>query len=161
MNHGFKLLIELVPAGAWNLSVYQLLKKRKQLHKWRKLKEELVKKEGRRCWICDTEGGRLEAHEFWEYDDATHVQKLAAIHHICSLCHKIKHIGFWCHTTDGKRSLAKTGLTKAVLLQHFCKVNGCSLAEFEAHERHAFSVWRERSTHEWIQDFGDYTSVLS
>jgi len=152
----FKLTIELVPATVWFSSLYQYYRKSGQLDKWRKIKEELFKREGRKCWICGKEGVRLEAHEFWEYDDVNHVQRLVAIHHLCSLCHKVKHIGFWCYTEEGRMLLAREGLTREDLIEHFCKVNNCTREEFEEHEREAFRIWRERSLHEWKQDFGEY-----
>ncbi|MCL0041537.1 hypothetical protein M1N12_00465 [Peptococcaceae bacterium] len=58
----------------------------------RSRKSFLKKKEGRKCWVCGAENLRLEVHEFWEYNDKNHIQKLVAIHYLCSMCHKIKHI---------------------------------------------------------------------
>lgn len=152
----FKLTIELVPSTVWFSSIYQIYKRNNQLSKWRKIKKELFEKEGRKCWICGKEGDRQEAHEFWEYDDENHIQKLVAIHHLCSMCHEIKHIGFWCYTEDGRRQLTKAGLTREDLINHFRKVNNCSIEDFEKHEKEAFKIWRERSKYEWKQDFGEY-----
>ena len=118
----FKLTIELVPSTVWFSSIYQIYKRSNQLNKWRKIKKELFEKEGRKCWICGAENTRLEAHEFWEYDDKNHIQKLVAIHHLCSMCHKIKHIGFWFHTEDGRRQLKKEGLSMEDLINHFLKL---------------------------------------
>lgn len=150
-----RLTIELVPSTVWFSSLYQIYKENNQLSKWREVKRKLFKEEGQRCWICGQEG-RLEAHEFWEYDDKNHIQKLVAIHHLCSMCHKIKHIGFWCSTEDGRELLAKSGLTRDDLINHFCKVNDCSREEFERHEEEAFKKWAERSKYKWVQDFGEY-----
>lgn len=152
----FKLTIELIPSTVWFSSLYQFYKRNKRGNKWRRIKNKLYDLEGRRCFLCGKEGSRLEAHEFWEYDDKNHIQKLVAIHHLCSMCHKIKHIGFWCHTEDGRKKLAKYSLTREDLIVHFCEVNNCSKEEFEKHEEEAFEVWRERSKHEWSQDFRDY-----
>jgi len=151
-----KLTIELVPSTVWFSSIYQIYKRNNQLSKWRKIKKELFEKEGRKCWICGEENTRLEAHEFWEYEDKNHVQKLVAIHHLCSMCHKIKHIGFWCYTEDGRRQFTKAGLAREDLINHFCKVNSCSKEDFEKYEKEAFRIWRERSKYEWKQDFGRY-----
>ena len=156
MASRFKLTIELVPETAWHSSLYRYYKDRGQLEKWRKLKEDLFKKEGRKCWICGKEGTRLEAHEFWEYDDVNHVQRLVAIHHLCSLCHKIKHIGFWCYTDRGSAQLELEGLTREDLIEHFCEVNNCTKDEFEEHEKEVFETWSKRSSHEWKQDLGPY-----
>jgi len=145
-----------VPATTWFSSIYQIYKKNNKLSEWIKIKEELFEKEGKRCWICGKEESHLEAHEFWEYDEKNHVQKLKAIHHLCQMCHKIKHIGFWCHTKDGQEKLKKEGLTREDLINHFCKVNNCSREEFEKHEKEAFRIWSERSKYKWKQDFGKY-----
>lgn len=152
----FKLVIELVPSTVWFSSIYQIYKNSNQQNKWRKIKEENFEKEGRRCWICRKEGTRLEAHEFWEYNDEDHIQKLISIHHLCGMCHKIKHIGFWCYTEDGRRQLARAGLTREDLINHFCKVNNCPMEEYEKHEGEAFEIWKKRSKYEWRQDFGKY-----
>jgi len=152
----YKLTIELIPSTVWFSSVFQILNERGERDKWQHIKSELFKIEGRRCWICRTEQGRLEAHEFWDYDDNNHVQKLASIHHLCDLCHEIKHIGFWCHTVDGQEKLAKLGLSEKDLVEHFCKVNNCEEKDFRKHESQAFKIWKERSNHKWKQDFGGY-----
>lgn len=152
---GFKLTIELVPSTVWFSSLYQIYKKRNQLGEWKKIKDQLFEEEGRRCWICG-KGGHLEAHEFWEYDDESHIQRLVAVHHLCGMCHKVKHIGFWCCTPDGNKLLAESGLTRDDLISHFCAVNNCSRRDFEKHEEEAFRIWRERSEYEWKQDFGKY-----
>jgi hypothetical protein len=152
----FKLVIELVPSKVWFSSIYQIYRERKQLNKWEKIKKEIFEREGRQCWICGKEASHLEAHEFWEYDDENHIQKLVAIHLLCNMCHKIKHIGFWCYTKDGRKQLTKEGLNKEELINHFCKVNNCSKKDFEKHEENAFNVWKERSKYYWKQDFGKY-----
>jgi len=153
----FKLTIELVPKTAWFTSLYQIYKKTNHLSEWRRIKEELFEKEGRQCWICGKENTRLEAHEFWEYDDENHVMKLVAIHHLCDMCHKIKHIGFWRYTLDGRKLLEKAGITIEDIINHFCKVNNCTREEFEKHKEEAFKKWKERSRYKWKIDLGKYT----
>jgi hypothetical protein len=151
----FRLSIELVPLPLWQHSLFRIYKENNQLNKWKSIKKELIIEEGQHCWICGNKGG-LEAHEFWEYDDINHIQKLVAIHHLCSMCHKIKHIGFWCYTKEGKEILFKSNLSKEDLINHFCKINQCSKEDFESHEKTAFALWRERNKYVWKQDFGKY-----
>jgi len=151
-----KLQIELVPKGVWFSSIYQLYKKSNRLSEWRKIKSQIFEKEGHCCWICGKEKGRLEAHEFWMYNDRNHVQKLTAIHHLCGMCHKIKHIGLWCYTPYGNEQMEQSGLTKDDLSAHFCKVNNVSVEEFEKHEDEALRIWKKRSKYKWKQDFGEY-----
>jgi hypothetical protein len=130
------------------------------LDEWRRIKRSIFEKEGRFCWICGAKDRRLEAHELWVYDDAKHVQKLAAIHHLCYLCHKIKHIGFWCHTEEGARRLERERLCNEDLIKHFCATNLCTSQDFENYEQEVFRIWYERSKYEWEQVFGEYTPIV-
>lgn len=125
-----------------------------------KSKKAIFEKEGRACWICGEQDRRLEAHESWEYDDAKHVQRLAAIHHLCDLCHKIKHIGFWCHTEEGARRLEQEKLCNEDLIKHFCATNLCTRTDFDNYEQETLRIWDERSKYEWEQDFGEYTPIV-
>jgi hypothetical protein len=146
-----KLTIELVPSSAWNQSLYNLMAR----NEWNKLKSAVFAIEGRKCFICGESIGMMSLHEFWSYDETTYVQKLMEFHHLCNKCHKIKHIGFWCHTSDGLLKLSQENLSREDLIKHFCAVNGCSKEAFDKHERDAFSTFRQRSQHYWKQDFGE------
>ena len=152
----YKLTIELVPKTIWFDSIAQICKKTNQTKKWELIKKKIFETEGLQCWICGKEDTRLEAHEFWMYDDDKRIQKLTAIHHLCGLCHKIKHIGLWCHTERGKSLLSKAGLSRDDLIRHFCMINKCSEEDFEQHEQKAFIIFSQRSKYAWIQDFGEY-----
>jgi len=70
--------------------------------------------------------------------------------------HKVKHIGFWCYTDEGKEQLRQAGLTRDDLIKHFCEVNNCSVKDFLEYEEDMFYVWEERSKYNWKQDFGIY-----
>lgn len=157
----FNLTIELVPSTVWYASIYQYYKKQNKLQKWQEIKNELFAKEGRKCWICGKENVRLEAHEFWTYDDVNHLQKLETIHHLCGFCHKIKHVGLWLHTSDGENMLKKERLTKEDIINHFCKVNNCTKIDFQKYEDEAFKMWHERSEHGWKQDFGQFSAKMT
>lgn len=161
VTNPLKLAIELVPSTVWYSSIYQYYKKSNNMQKWHEIKKELFSKEGNKCWICKKETKYLEAHEFWEYDDMRHIQKLQAIHHLCDICHKIKHIGLWLHTQDGARMLKNKGLTKEDIIHHFCNVNKCTLLDFKRHEDEAFRVWSKRSKHQWKQEFGRYDPKIA
>lgn len=147
-----KLTIELVPSNLWGFSVYGFYHVANP-KKWNDIRRGLIEDEGDKCWICGKKSKSLEAHEFWYYEERKHIQKLIAIHLICDLCHKVKHIGRWCYTEQGRREFPN-GKTK--LINHFMKINKCSLHEFHLHEKEAFEVFNERSRCEWTQDFGIY-----
>ena len=153
----FKLEIELVPSSVWYSSLYQLLPR----NVWYRIKQRLYAEEGRECYICGSREGRFSAHEFWQYDDGALIQRLVAVHHLCNLCHKIKHIGFWCHTADGRAKLKEEGLDRQDLIKHFSKLNNCTQKEFLEHEDKAFDIWSERSKHQWKQDFGEFARYVN
>jgi len=150
------LSIELVPSTVWFQSIHNYLKSTGKGSDWTKIKENLFVSEGKKCWICGDENNRLEAHEFWEYDDVNRIQKLTAIHHLCSNCHKIKHFGFWCYTEEGRQLLEKSHSNRANLVNHFCKINNCTAIEFEDYWINTYEVWKERSKYDWTQDWGIY-----
>ena len=147
-----KLTIDLIPSPLWFSSLYAILKSYGLLDKWKEIKSCVFRKEGFKCFICG-KGGYLELHESWDYDDINHIQKLVGIHHLCSLCHKVKHIGFWCYTNEGLNQLSCLGLKERDLINHFCRVNNCSKEDYKTHKDKVFKVFNDRNKYEWIQDF--------
>lgn len=86
-------------------SLYSKLKEIGKLSVWRKIKEDLFKKEGRKCWICGAKNVRLNAHEFWKYTPigilpGKGIKKLVAIHHLCVKCHSLKHFDRFYLTSE-------------------------------------------------------------
>lgn len=154
-----KLDIELVPRSAWNQSLYNYFKNNKRIIEWNKIKNDIFLSEGRKCWICGAANSGLEAHEFWEYDETNGIQKLLAIHHLCSMCHKIKHIGFW-GTEDGLKILEKYNLSWEDIIKHFCRINECTIEDFQLHKKKAFEIWGGRNKLKWKQDFGKYQDII-
>lgn len=152
----FKLSIELVPSTIWYANIYNYYKDNNQMDQWHELKQHLFETEGNHCWICNREKTYLEAHEFWKYDDYKHIQKLTAIHHLCDLCHKIKHIGLWLHSADGDRMLRQQRIKKEDIINHFCTVNNCSVDDFQKYEDSTFAQWKQRSKFQWKQELGIY-----
>lgn len=148
-----KLTIDLVPSSLWGFSLYNFYS-RANPGRWKEIKEDLKAREGEKCWICGQQGRpfRLEAHEFWEYDLNTKVQKLIAIHHLCVWCHRVKHIGRTLFTADGRMELGDKGEKR--LVNHFCRVNECSRSDFDRHVKESFQLFRERNRVNWYQDFG-------
>jgi hypothetical protein len=155
-----KLTIDLVPRDLWGLSIYKMSQENGTYKKWKQLKEELKATEGDKCFICGATNNGLEAHEFWQYDDTKHVQTLDKIHHLCKMCHMIKHFGRASKTVAGQERLKKAGLTTQDLIDHFCKVNNCTVKEFERHKEEAFETHAKRGQHKWTQDLGKYKYLL-
>lgn len=141
-------------------SLYSLLKHFKKENIWKKFKEDLIKKEGNKCWICGGDDKKLNAHEFWRYypiKNGKGKKKLVAIHHICAKCHAIQHFDNHFVSPErlkieikyiseiwhdpSKQDEVKTRLERIIkrikrekeLIQHFCEVNKCSETDFWQH----------------------------
>lgn len=150
MGH-LKLSIDLIPNSAWFKSLYRVYEDNGKRSDWYKIKDYLYEKEGRVCFICGSDAKPLEAHETWEYDKWHQVQKLKEIHHLCGLCHKIKHFAFW--TIINTEKLKEQGLSENSLIEHFCKVNKCPKKVFDLHKSISLKLYRQRSKIKWRQDF--------
>ena len=145
-----KLTIELVPASAWSNNLRSLLKPQM----WNDLRKSVYKRYHYKCAMCGS-GGRLHAHEVWEYDDKKHIQKLAEIIAPCSKCHAVKHIGLaGIQASEGK-------LNYDNLVKHFMKVNNCDRETFEKHRNDAFKKFEQQSKHEWSLDLSGYKNKLT
>jgi hypothetical protein len=98
--------------------------------RWPRIRKTLLKERGPICEICGfaaEEPRYIDAHEVFEYlDDGTIL--LAGIQLLCKRCHDCKHF-------DQLLSMEKAGIREAgraeTVIEHFCRLNGCSRAEFE------------------------------
>jgi len=131
----------------------------KRLEKWEEFKEKIAKKEGKRCWICGKKDNYGEVEEFWEYNDKKHIQTLVGIHYLCERCSLVKNGKgspiFW-------RSLGLKGscYRRKELINHFCKVNRCSVKQFKAHEKEIFKIWKKRNKYEWRYNLGKFSKQI-
>ncbi|MCM1438683.1 MAG: HNH endonuclease [Roseburia sp.] len=140
-----KLNFELVPDSCW----YSNLRSELPKEAWDKIRKKAYARAGGKCMICGAPSTRLEAHEQWEYDDESGVQKLKNVVAVCRACHEVIHIG-------------RTQLMgwEREASEHFMKVNACSYADYrkalgEANEKH-----RERSGKEWKLDVSDLPKFM-
>jgi hypothetical protein len=147
-----KLEIDLIPSNSWFKSLYRYFNDNGRSNEWKQIKVNLFQKEGEWCWICGSIKKPLEAHESWQYDKKTKIRKLTEIHHLCGMCHKIKHYGLWTRTDYGEEQLKKLGLSKKDLINHFCNVNKCTQKEFEKHKTEAFDIYNKRNMIDWKLD---------
>ena len=145
-----ELTIELVPSTVWYSSLYRLLPR----EVWDRIRNEIIRNNGRKCQICGETEGKMNLHETWEYDDVKHVQTLKGFILLCEMCHHVKHIGLAGILADEGK------LDYNDVIEHFCKVNGCTKMEFEKRRTEAFDVWHARSEYEWKQDFGEYGEFI-
>ena len=93
-------------------------------------------------------GRRLEAHERWDYDDASSVQSLRRLICLCSDCHRSTHFGF--AEINGQGDEAFT---------HLCAVTGMTPRAAEGHLEHAYALWDSRNTRTWALDLSILTTA--
>lgn len=146
----FILKIELVPQTSWCKNLRNSIPQ----EKWDVLRKETYAKYGHKCGICGKKT-RLNCHEIWYYDDNTHIQRLEGFIALCDLCHHVKHLGL-------AGFLAGQGnVDFEEVIEHFMRVNHCSLEAFEQHRQEAGVQWRERSQHEWTVEFGEFNELFA
>ena len=148
-----KLEIELIPEGSWGKSLAQLLPK----PVWDVVRREIYQRGNYTCAICESTGVRVHCHEVWEYNDKKRIQFLRGLQCLCGDCHSIKH---WGRTVSEvhKGNLSPDYLTK--LANHFCRVNNCSLSEFELYKVKIGNTWLQRSRKDYKIDFGMWSPEI-
>lgn len=142
-----RLTVELVPRSTWEWNVRSEVTRTQ----WDSLRKEVYAKAGHKCEVCGGSGSKhpVEAHEKWDYDDDTHVQKLVGIEALCPKCHMVRHMGRTMKMGLGDMAMA-----------HMDRVNGWTSKQTEDHVVEAFKVWRERSKHAWHLDLTWLKNVL-
>ena len=108
MDKKLPLDFELIPTGAWNFNLRTELPKKA----WDILRQIAYQKADYKCSICNCKPKRLEAHEVWDFNKDTKVQKLVDIKALCHNCHSVVHIN---------RTILIGGEDRAIA--HFKRVN--------------------------------------
>ncbi|MEV4868549.1 hypothetical protein [Streptomyces syringium] len=106
-----------------------------------------------RCEVCgaapDQSGKpRLEAHERWDFDEATRTQALKRLICLCSNCHMVTHFGF-----------AQVRGLEGRAFAHLLKVTGMTERQGWNHVQSAFQTWQQRSMHHWELDLRILTTA--
>ena len=154
-----KLSVEMTPITVRS-NLFQIYMKNKKIKEWSEIKEELLLREGSKCWICGKQSAHLHIHEFWDYNDNTHTAELKELHHLCDLCSKIKKTDLWFFTDFGKEQLKKLSITQGDLVKHYCKVNNCTIQDFTINWKETVDRWYERNQYNWKQNLGVYKPLF-
>lgn len=149
IENNLKLKIELVPST----SFFDNLRNNVSPKQWDIIRKESYLKSNNKCAICGATG-RLNCHEIWDYDDINNIQKLLGFTALCNNCHNIKHIGLAkMHADEGRFDFN-------IVIDHFCKINNCTIKTFQEHQKESFETWQKRSEHDWEVDLGDYKGLI-
>jgi len=145
-----KLTAELVPKTAW----YSNVRSNVTRAEWDVIRHQVYENAGHVCEVCGGVGNKhpVECHEVWEYDDETHIQKLARMVALCPACHSVKHLG-----------RAKIVGIYHLAMAQLRKVNGINDTEALEYAKQVFEQWAERSKHKWkldIKCLSKYTSTI-
>lgn len=140
---GNELFIDMIPMGCWFTNVRTCV----DVNSWTKIRNEVYNRVNHKCECCDIDTKnpdnrvRIEAHERWEYNNDTHVQKLVRLVALCNLCHLSTHMGY----------AGVIGQTE-VALEHLKRVRGITDEQLSEHRRSARLLWTERNNHKWTLD---------
>ena len=130
------LYIDLIP----HTSSFKNLRTILSSNEWDELRKKTYKKYNYKCAICNGVGKKhpVEAHERWDYDEDTQIQKLKNIVALCPKCHLVTHIGF---------AQIQNRFEEAV--KHLKKVNNWGDIEVQKELERAFSLREKRNKIKW------------
>ncbi|WIT26921.1 hypothetical protein [Bacillus phage SPbetaL1] len=128
MADSFKLKIDVKPSMFHGKTVRKAIGQ----SLWYKIRDRLLEEDTPQCSICgfvpkQDETCKIHIHEQEEYDFDHIVVKLIGLNLICANCHAFHHFGF-TQIYSSKEKMQQ-------LIEHFIKVNGCSINEFEEYKR--------------------------
>lgn len=138
-----KLSIEPRPSSTWGVTLANLLPKKE----WMEISQQCKWEADYTCVICGATG-KMHAHEVWAFDDRKRIQRLANIECTCELCHDVHHFG------RSSQVYSKTYQQK--LINHWCKVNNKTKADFQKHLLDIREINRKRANYYYIVKVGRY-----
>ena len=144
---GNKLFIDLIPITCWFTNVRSCVHPRD----WDRLRKYVYERVNYICECCniDTQKSNciIEAHERWDYNEATQIQKLVRIVALCHECHQSTHMGLAGIKGKGAEAMA-----------HIKNVRGFTEEEYKTHICEATEIWKKRNMIHWDLDLSLITT---
>jgi hypothetical protein len=138
---GSELFVDLIPKSCWFTNVRYCVDK----EDWDKIRKIVYKRAGYICECCKVNCIEskipIEAHERWNYDYDTKIQKLVRIIALCKKCHQSTHLGF-----------AKINGKEKEALEHLKLVRNFDLEQLREHVDVSYAIWSEKNQHSWNLD---------
>lgn len=134
----------MIPTSCWFKNV------RSSIHPkdWDRVRKHIYERVNFICECCNRNtlqsndiSTRLEAHERWDYDNITKIQKLKRLIALCHECHEATHIG-----------LAQIRNRGVEATNHLKNVRNFSDDECTLHIKEAFDKWTQRNKYKWTLD---------
>lgn len=144
---GEGLFVDLVPSSCWFTNIRSCVSQAD----WERIRRMIIKRAGERCEVCgvgeDREDERwLEAHERWDYNEATQVQTLKRIICLCTDCHRTTHYGFAMINGDSHW-----------VFDYLMEIRKIDATAANQHIKEAFELWEKRSEKVWALDLSILT----
>ena len=135
--------MQMIPSTMWQQNLRTILGKRG----WDVVRHNVYGKYNHTCAYCGSQGGRVEAHEEWDYDNVRGIMTMFLVNIVCvcSVCHQVVH---WGRSTN-----VCSNEELHYLFEHACLVNTCAGREWLDHVHTEFSKWKDRSRYQWTMDF--------
>ena len=133
---GNDFYVDLVPRSVWWANLRVMLSP----SQWKFLSKYVIQRAGAVCEICGSTT-RLEAHERWDFDKRTGIQRLVRIVCMCKLCHLSIHIG-----------LARVLGIREDIDAHIFSLTMWGKREMKHHIKEARERWDELSHLAWTAD---------
>lgn len=152
------LQIELVPIPLFRKNLRYALSSRG----WQKIRSKQLETHNGRCDVCGQEiERRANLHEEWEYEveGEKGVARITDLKFVCFYCHGCEHFG-WLENVFARLPGTREDVV-SIAIDHYCEVNGVGPEEFEADEKAAYALWRERNKLEWEIDWGEYEPLVA
>lgn len=138
--------IQLIPETSWYYNLRKVLPR----EEWDNLRRRVYAEYGYCCAGCRTTG-KMHAHEVWEWNMKTKVQKLVEVVALCELCHAVEHFG---HTEMQGRAFTLK------VVRHITKVLDWTHNQFWKQREKAIKTWQQRNVYDWKIDFGPYAKLV-
>lgn len=146
-----KLGLHLIPKSSFCLNLRNAIGQRR----WFALSRKIRAENNFTCQFCGSKEDPshhryTHLHEIWDFNEKTNTQTLVGFECLCQDCHHTHHWMF----SEYK------GFDLELLIEHACKVNGCSRDQFEKHIVEEKEKWLKRSKIEWALNFGDWEHLI-
>jgi len=159
------LTMEIVPETAWFFNLRKMFTQTM----WDLVRNRIYGEFWYMCGMCGKEfwneeleeweikkanGGGLHAHKIWHYNDVDEIQTCTGIIALCPTCHACKHMVLT------QKRCEEGQIKMSDIIGHFFTVNQCLPRDFDTALEWEMKVYKERSSHPWLCDIGDYMEFV-